>query len=222
MNQKSFFSKILPFLKKRYAPRGARISFSASGEDIVISNVLKKLGVNKPFYIDIGAHHPVFGNNTYLFYTMGGSGILVEPNTKLSVLAAKKRPRDRSLNVGVAAKDGEGEYYSFVRNTRNTFSRRQAESWEHESGERATEKKLPLVSLDTLISHYADQRAPDIVSIDAEGLDIEILDGFSWKVRPKIFCIENQHERIVPLMRQHGYELSAQIFQNAIFVDATL
>ena len=218
----SFFKKIIPFLKKRYAPRGARISFSASGEDIILSDLLKKIGVKKPFYIDIGAHDPIFGNNTYLLYRNRGQGIVVEPNEKLLYIIKQKRPRDITLLAGAAGKDGEAEYYSFTRSTRNTFSKDQANSWEKESGDKAEVKNLPLVSLDSLIMMHAEGKVPDVVSIDAEGLDMEILKGFSWTVRPKIFCIENEGEVIRPLMESKGYKLIAQVFQNSIFVDSNI
>lgn len=220
---KNFFEKIIPFIKARYAPRGARQYFSESGEDIVMNNILRKFGVKKVFYIDIGANDPIFGNNTCLFYRAGGQGVLIEPNPALCQKIENKRPRDVCVNAGVGRSDSEADFFSFPnRSTRSTFSKAQAEAWEKSSGHKAYIQKQKILSLDTIINEYCHGRVPDLVSIDAEGFDEEILLGFNWSKRPKIFCIENQNGNIVPLMQKQGYKLSAQIFQNAIFVDTTL
>ncbi len=215
-----FLSKALRFIKARYAPRGARQSFSQAGEDIVMSDILKKLGVGKDIsYVDIGAHHPVFGNNTYLFYKRGGRGVLVEPNTALCDLIEKKRPKDTCLNAGAGGKDGEADFFVFPQSTRSTFSKGQAQEWEKTSGQKFKIEKHKIFSLDTIIDKYCVGKIPDIVSIDAEGLDAEIISGFSFAKRPKVFCVENQDKNILAIMERNGYELKAQIFQNAIFVD---
>jgi len=49
---------IRKFLAKKF-----RISYSQLGEDILVSEILRKSsGVS---YVDIGANHPVFGSNTF-------------------------------------------------------------------------------------------------------------------------------------------------------------
>lgn len=193
-----------------------------------MSDTLRKSGITKPLYVDIGAHHPIFANNTYLLYRQGGRGILVEPNKELCYVIQNTRPRDVCLNAGVGGHDSEEEFFSFPRSTRSTFSKVQAEAWQRESEERPTIEKKPIYSLDTIINTHCD-RVPDVVSIDAEGLDIEILSGFSWTRRPKIFCIESavyddggiKHvdSELASLMKQHDYTLVAKVLCNDIFVD---
>lgn len=195
--------------------------YSESGEDIVIAKILKRLKISKPFYIDIGVHHPIFGNNTYLFYRQGGKGILVEPDQGFSHLSMKKRPRDIAVNAGSGRIDGEFEFSIFPRSTRSTFSKDQAIKWEKASGEKARVEKRPIYSLNTIISKYGEGNEPDIVSIDAEGMDKEILEGFSFSPRPKVFCIELS-DGIKEFMEAKGYDMEAKIFQNGIFVDAKL
>jgi len=218
----NFFEKIVPFIKARYAPRGARLSFSASGEDLIMKDVLHKLGIKKNiFYIDIGAHHPVFGNNTYLFYRQGDRGILVEPNAELCRLIKHLRPKDTCLNVGADKEDRKIDFFLFSQSTRSTFSKQQAEEWQKASGQHPIIEKREVLSLDTIIAR-AGGMVPDIVSIDAEGKDFDILSGFSWSKKPKLFCVENQNDDIAPLLERRGYKLVVQIFQNVIFVDASL
>lgn len=220
---KKFFDRAINFVKARYAPRGARLSFAGSGEDLIISDVLKKRGIKKVFYLDIGAYHPVFGSNTYLFYKNGGRGVLVEPNTGTRGKFEAKRPRDIFVNAGVGATNGEADFYSFKRDTRNTFSKEEALAWEKQSGEKAKVEKRPIFSLDTLIEKFCAEN-PHFISLDTEGLEIEILSAYSFKHRPLAFCLEAvassgiRKREIDVLLEGHGYELCGQTEVNAIFV----
>ncbi len=216
--QLGFFARASRFLKGRYAPRGARLTYSQAGEDMIMNDMLRTADIKKPCYIDIGAHHPIFGNNTYMFYRNGGRGVLVEPNTEMCASIRRSRPRDICLNAGAGAKAGEADFFAFPQSTRSTFSASQAAAWEKSSGQKYKKDKREIITLDAIIKDHFRSDAPDIVSIDAEGLDAEILSGFSWKTRPKIFCVEadGQAESI---LEAHGYVLKARIFQNAIFAD---
>ncbi len=221
---KNKFKKILKFFKNRYAPRGARFYYSQSGEDILILSAVKKLNIDKPSYIDIGAHHPIFGNNTYIFYKMGGKGIIVEPNSQICKIIKKKRNRDTCINAGVAKEDSTGEFYSFKRETRNTFSKEQAEKWKNESGQQYTKSSMKLLSLNTLIRVYLDNKAPDIISIDAEGYDFEILNGYDWHSKPLIICFESniEDQRIPKLLISKNYTEFAKNQSNQIFIHNSL
>ncbi len=219
--QKSFIQRVWPFIKARFAPRGARISFSQYGEDLIIEDILKKEGIKEITYIDIGTHHPYFGNNTYLFYKSGGRGVLVEPNSEMCDVIKNKRPKDICLNAGVGARDGEADFYEFTQSTRDTFSKIDAEEQEKRVGEKAKIKKREIISLNTIVDKYFEDKNISLVSIDAEGLDYEILSNFNFSKRPKVFCVEsnNEDKKVEDLMHGKGYECVAKIFQNAIFVD---
>lgn len=198
--------KIFSFIKNRYAPRGAYISFSQSGEDLIIKRIIKN-----PTYIDIGAHHPIFGNNTYLFY--GNGGILVEPNPKLAKIIKQKRPKDKCIVGGISDHDGEENFYSFERDTRSTFSKEQAEDWQKTSGQKPVVNKVPIFSLNTITKDFH----PDLISIDAEGLDFKILSAYNWIKKPKVICVE-KGENIQKLLESKGYKLFAQTEANVIFI----
>lgn len=230
--KKPFYKKIIPFIKARFAPRGSRITFSTCAEDLIMSDILGELNILKPSYIDIGAHHPIFGNNTYLFYKHKGRGVLVEPNPSLCDVIRRKRPDDICVNGGIGRVDGNETFFTFERSTRSTFSADQAKEWQKVSGQRPIKKIVQIFSLDSIIDKYFKHSCPDVVSIDAEGYDIEILSGFSFKKRPKIFCIESvffgrespkkNDELIFELMKNHGYVLELQTRNNSIFVDSEI
>jgi len=219
--KKSFIQRIWPFIKARYAPRGANISFAQYGEDLIIKNILKKEGIKNITYIDIGAHHPFFGNNTYLLYLNGARGVLVEPNSELCKLIKDKREGDVCLNMGAGKIDGELDFYSFTQATRSTFSKEQADKHQKQTHQIPKIEKKKIISLDSIIRAHFGERGVSLVSIDAEGLDVEIISGFTFEKRPYIFCVESSEgdTRVDTLMIESGYKKVAQIFQNAIFID---
>lgn len=219
-----FVRKTILFIRARFAPRGARISFSQYGEDLIIRDILKKLNVDDICYIDIGAHHPFFGNNTYLFYKSGGRGILVEPNAEICEVIKIKRPKDICINAGVGKEDGEADFYEFKQSTRNTFSKIDAEKQEKRTGDKAEIKTKKIISLNSIVNQYFKDKTVSLVSIDAEGLDFDILSRFDFSKRPKVFCIESneEDEKVENLMKENNYKCVAKIFQNLIFVDNNL
>ena len=212
--------KIIPFIKARYAPRGGRVTFTQYGEDLIIKDILQKKGLPLT-YVDIGAHHPYFGNNTYLLYRHGGRGVLVEPNSALCTVITDKRRKDVCLNAGVSKIDGEADFYEFKQSTRSTFSKEQADEHTQNTGQAPKVERKKILSLDSIVAEHFTDEAPSLVSIDAEGLDIDILSGYSFAMRPAIFCIEiaEGDSEVETLMKMKGYEMCARILQNAIFVD---
>jgi len=91
-------------------------SFAQYGEDAVIEKLLKKAGIKKIKYIDIGLPSPVFGSNTYAFYLGGSNGVCVEPNPDVTDILKQKRTRDIIVNKGIGAISDIGsklKYYRF-------------------------------------------------------------------------------------------------------------
>jgi FkbM family methyltransferase len=214
-------TKIFEFLKRRYAPRGAYQSFVHTGEDLVVEQALLSFGQKKISYIDIGCHHPIFGNITYLFYKKGGSGVVVEPNKNLCSEIKKKRNRDICIEGGIGKAGGQADFYAFKRDTRSTFSKNQAVEWKKNSGQDYETRSIPLFSLDSIAEKYFKEKSPDFISIDTEGYEEEILSGFSWNIRPKVFCIESagRKEALASLFKSKNYAIYAETPANTIFVD---
>lgn len=97
-------------------------SFSQSGEDLIVKFIIDNLGINKPTYIDIGAHHPYFISNTALFYKNGCRGINIEPDPPLFKVFLKYRKEDVNLNIGISDCNSESDFYIISASTLNTFS----------------------------------------------------------------------------------------------------
>lgn len=212
-------------------PDGRQLSYAQQGEDLIVRQALSALGLERPSYLDVGAFHPTIGSNTYLLYAAGGRGVLVEPNPFMAKMLEEVRPEDTVLNAGIGFNDEKEADYFLIRDRPqlNTFSREQVDRYIARSGPAALEKTLRMKLLrivEVIEEHF--EGAPDFVSIDVEGLDLEIMQTFDFaRHRPAVFCIESAQfgatgvvEGIVELMRGHDYLVRGGSMINTVFVDA--
>jgi FkbM family methyltransferase len=219
----------------RYAlrkfPSGANPSYSQCGEDVISAMIFDFVGIKSPTYLDIGAWMPIARNNTYLFYTRGGRGVLVEPNVALIPELRAKRARDTVLNAGVGiTADKAADFYCLSNSQWNSFDKEEVDRRLAEAkGSLKLEKvvKMPLVPINDIMRDHFQGQAPDFVSIDVEGLDLDILKTVDFeRYRPKIFCVEtviameySMDPEITDFLAGKGYEARATTFPNTIYVD---
>lgn len=215
----------------RHAAR-RKVSYAQCGEDLIIDYAARTLGLQEVSYLDIGAHHPIYLSNTYLFYLQGQRGVCIEPDASLLAPFRKHRPRDILLNVGIGPEAGRRSFFVMTTPTLNTFSRPEAEryaSYGTQKIERVEEVAIARIG-SVLAEHFP--QAPQLVSLDVEGLDFEILREFDFaRVRPALFCVETltyvedgserKLSEIIDFMLAHGYFVYADTYVNTIFVDRT-
>ena len=124
------------FLEKIYAKffdrayLAQKISYSQCGEDLIVDFLLTHmLKIEKPVYLDIGAHHPWSLNNTMLFYKRGCTGINIEPDPVLFADFPRFRSKDININkgVGFAGYPAIADFYIMSYKALNTFSKAEAE-----------------------------------------------------------------------------------------------
>jgi FkbM family methyltransferase len=207
----------------------SRRSYSQSGEDLIVRFIFDAIGIERPRFLDIGAHHPVYLNNTYLLYRQGCRGVNVEPDPKLFAHFPRIRRGDRNLNVGVGTSEGTLDFFVMSQRTLNTFSESEALRYAAEGSARIMDRMPVQVRPvnDIVAEHFVG--APEFVSIDVEGLDWTILQAFDLpRFRPKVFCIETvtfsakgQSEKLSVFdeyMDRHGYFKYADTYINSIYV----
>lgn len=176
---------------RQYFYKRFKTSFSKSGEDIQLWQLLKK---EKGTYIDIGGHHPKIGNNSYFFYLRGWRGLIVEPNPFFKNLYHQIRPKDHLFQGGVADFDGNMKYYIQQSNLLNTFSEQYL--IENNLLESTTEiRDVPVRKLSSLLEDVnLAGKEIDFMSIDVEGLEFEVASGNNWeKSRPKYLLFESSN-----------------------------
>lgn len=216
------------------APLPGKLSYAQQGEDIVLWQILRgALGIEHPTYLDIGAHHPVFNNNTFYFYEREARGVLVEPNPALHGVLEQVRPGDALVRAGIGVTaQTEAEFYVIGGSEDgqlNTFSREQAETLVKRSNGRysiAKVLKIPLLNINELMRKHWNG-PPNLLSIDTEGFDLPILRSLDFKrMRPDVICAETLEiggRRVLPeilqLLTQQGYEVRGGSFVNTIFID---
>jgi FkbM family methyltransferase len=207
-----------------------RKSWSQCGEDLILRYLFDLLHVVRPSYIDIGAHHPWHYNNTYLFYRQGARGVNVEPDPALCAGLHRGRKRDVNLNIGIGPHEAEMDFYLMSSPTLNTFSAVEARKYVEQHGMRIVDKRRITVQTfaQTVDTHMG--RTPDLVSLDVEGLELDILRSIDFsRFRPHVFCIETlsyaggdgsgvKNSEIHALMLQNGYRLYADTYINSIYV----
>lgn len=213
------FSRNNPIFKK---------SFSQCGEDIIIEHIFGKR-ISKPTYIDVGAHHPWYFNNTAKFYLKGSVGINIEPDPFLFKSILKVRKKDINLNIGLANKKGILDFYIMEARTLNTFSKKEALDYENTHGYKIQEiKKIEVNTLKYIIDNYFDGNPPDYISIDVEGMDFEIVKEIDYNNPPIVICVETitfsetgngkKNYELIEFIKNKGYINYADTYINTIFV----
>jgi FkbM family methyltransferase len=209
--------------------RGIEVSFSQSGEDILSLYALRRFGVNVPRYVDIGANHPTRFSNTYLMYLLGGRGINIEPDPEAAEVIRQARPQDITINAGVALDEGEKEFFIMSTNVANTFIRAEAEELQRRDGNLIKRVvRVPVCNIRQLLAERGF--VPDFLSLDVEGMDLEILESMDWdRCRPKVICVETvdyltqqKKPEILQFLKEQNYVLYADTFINSIFKDAKI
>lgn len=192
------------------------VTYAQHGEDLIVLNILSRIGIQKPSYLDIGANHPTNISNTALMYERGSRGINVEPDPDQFSEIERQRRGDVNLNVGVAPTAGSKRFYRTKEPGRNSFVRELAKP--HKI---TAEIEVPVV---TVMGIIADNGGvfPDFMSIDAEGMDLDILRSADFSaVFPKVVCVEvskTECSEVVACMKVGGFFPCFRAASNMIFL----
>ena len=192
---KKIIIRIVPESIKRdlqALPSGTRLCYSQEGEDMILERFLE--GKEKGFFVDIGAHHPIRFSNTYHFYKKGWRGINIDA-TPGSMNAFKKiRPEDTNIEIGITSKEEELTYYIFTEPALNTFSEERVKFLNEETPFKLKNTvKVKTKTLGQILEEYIPNgKEIDFITIDVEGLDLEILQTNNWeKYKPVFILIED-------------------------------
>lgn len=206
------------------AQKYSKHSWSQQGEDVLIDFYFKwELQKPNPSYLDIGANHPFYLNNTYLFYENGANGVTVEPNTILFDKLTKTRRNDIHLNCGIGRESGEFDFYSMQPNTLSTFSEEEANKMLISGYATLLEKKkIKIQNINTILDKYFLNNENYFISIDVEGLDHEILSEIDFKRhRPSLLCVElpiSVRKDFEKYLSGYNYEHYASNSTNVIYI----
>lgn len=196
---------------------------SQSGEDAVISKFFDDKKVTTGFFVDVGAADGLGNSNTNLLVTKGWKGILVEPNER-DFISLRERYKDNSnvtlINEAIYSHMGELPFY---------VEPGQCSTLSEEFKKRAIsihgmsyETKLVHCSpLSSLLDRLNAPAHIDFLSIDAEGVDMIVLDTMNWeKYRVSLVCVEHSmpKEDLRRYMESKGYQYYTETSGNTFFV----
>lgn len=159
------------------------------------------------FFMDIGAYHPTKYSNTYFFYKKGWRGINIDAKPGSMTKFNQKRPRDINLEMGVAIKSEQKEFYIFKESAFNTFSKLIAQNYQEQGQELLKKEIVTIDRLDNILNNYLPlEQKIDFMSIDVEGLDLEVLKSNNWqKYRPRYILIELHAEKMEEILKSDAY-----------------
>jgi len=214
-------------------PDAGKLSHAQCGEDLIMDHILTNLGITQPFFVDIGAHDPLFLNNTAYFHKQGARGVNIEPDPTLIKRFIDKRPEDTNLGIGVSDRPGSSElpFYVFNAPTLNTFSQEEARRIEQEDARYkvTTTLPIPVRNINDILDEHCSHRRIDILSMDVEGLDEALIRAIDFdRHKPLIICLETisysatghgvKNEDLIAFIKDKGYLLYADTNINSIFV----
>jgi len=194
------------------------------GEDRILWQVFRQR--SHGYFIEVGAYDGVTLSNTYFLEQMGWHGLLVEPIYPLCQRAAAARPRSHVVHAACSKKGSGGTERFTVTQNVPVLSFLHADQ-DHvdrciREGAVLIEIEVPVTTLDAVL--LQERRSPDpfggpwapnagwridLVSIDTEGCELEVLDGFSLeRFKPRVMVVENDRaagSAIEPYLKEHGY-----------------
>ncbi|GAK99343.1 hypothetical protein JCM19314_3388 [Nonlabens ulvanivorans] len=204
--------------------------FSQEGEDLILHRFLEKK--ENGFYVDIGAHNPKRFSNTALFYEKGWNGINVDPLPGVMKKFNEQRPNDINLEVGVSLEAQELNYFMFNEPALNTFSKEEAQKKDGLSIYKIIEERViktyPLRYI--LDKHVEFGTQIDFMTIDVEGLDLDVLKSNNWELyRPSLLLVEDLKKQSIEelindsdmykFLKEQDYSFVAKTFNTLFFKD---
>ncbi len=205
-----------------------RRSYAQDGEDVVFLSFYEGVKRYKGFYVDVGAHHPVRFSNTLALYRRGWRGINIDPTPGSMRPFRWLRPRDINLEIAIGEHSGTATFYCFNEPALNSFDPATVEV--HLKNPRYYLRRtieVPVEPLASILNRYLPpQQTIDLLSIDVEGMDLQVLQSNDWQrhtprfvlVEEVDFLIERHEESaIYNFLKAQGYRLVAVMKRSLLF-----
>lgn len=200
-----------------------RGTYSQHGEDLWLDNHFA--GRRNGYYVDIGASHPIRLSNTWKLYSeRDWHGVTVEPIPAQADAHRRWRPRDTLVPVCIGTEPGTRTFYELSPSVLSTLDKAAANA-------AVTEKRaapwrtynIEVITLKQLFAFIGTSIKVDLLSVDMEGLDADVLTGFSFtEYRPRVIIAEandreTREKLLTHLHDRWGYWMSAELGCNLIF-----
>lgn len=203
------------------------LSFSQEGEDLILNRIFSHQ--KKGFYVDVGAHHPQRFSNTYLFYLKGWRGINIDAMPGSMMSFEHLRPEDTNIEAAISDSSEELIYFMFDEPALNGFSEEISKNRDQLTHYKIIDKKaIKTQKLSNILKNFLPSGTEiDFLSIDVEGLDMQVLFSNDWSLyQPKIILIEELSTSLRSIsketttsrfLKEKGYEIFAKTYNTSIY-----
>lgn len=176
---------------------------------------IKQMGFTPKHIIDVGANHGTWTRET-LKYFPDAFYTLIEPQKWLQssfqdILDSNSKVSFNAVGAGSQT----GSFMFTIVHRDDSCSFRYTEEEAKAAGYKQIE--IPIITLNEVVAKNTNISFPDLVKIDAEGLDIDVLEGASdlmgktevFLVEAALFCKEfdNNLLKMIDYMDKKGYTL---------------
>ena len=186
--------------------------YSQFGEDILLKEIF--FSKDNGICVEVGAFNGITHSNTYYFEKIGWTCILIEPIKSLYKQLILNRNSTITYNVAVSNKIGESTFYLADGPTK-ALSSLDIDKLPLElirsNGGKIKEIKVKTTTLNQILEENKISKI-DFITIDTEGHEYEVLEGFNLnKYSPKVLIIEDNsliiNKKIDKYMSNNGYSL---------------
>ena len=200
--------------------------YSQAGETKIILELLRDRINGKGYFVEIGANDGVTVSGSFGLVRNGWSGLSVEANPVVFERLQQnlqKYPKVKTVGVAVAPKKGTVRLYLGKDDPQGLLSTLSTEGspWfdEHRSDQYLEVKGIPLTEL---LEEQDVPPNPDLMIVDAEGMDYEILQSLNFdKYCPTLIVTEDyqpKNDLKFRLLEQAGYHFSRQVGCNTFWM----
>jgi FkbM family methyltransferase len=167
--------------------------------------ILQYFGNRKGFFLDIGANDGQTLSNTYALQLQEWKGVLIEPSEE-AFNRIKVRYGVQKFNVAIGTEDGHCTFHEMGNHLNagdvsllSTIKKTELKRW---PGVEFKERMTEVWTYKTLLKH-SPLKFFDFISIDAEGVDYEILEQIDLKYTDMV-CIEhNSNADLFQLIKEY-------------------
>ncbi len=176
-------------------------SFSQYGEDCLVWKFFGQSG--NGFFVEVGAHDGEINSQSLFLERKGWHGILVEPQSACCAMIRVRRPTAMVFQAACGAPGQRGKAALFLNHQGSgLFSRSRPAQNECE--------EVQVMTLDEILEEGSVSQI-DFLSIDVEGLELDVLRGFNiQKYRPRLLIIEDNLPNRLKVhwhLKRNGYQL---------------
>ena len=212
----------------RYAIRRVLFNdYSQSGETRVLRRLFDE--ATPKILVNVGANDGISVSNSYEFIKEGWRGLLIEPNSTVFAKLEKNIascPHAKPLKLACSNSTGESPLYFACNDHKGMLSSLDNKGFWLKPG---ASGQSEMVTVKTLTEVLTEENIPSdfaLLLIDAEGMDLEILQGLDFKrFAPRVIVTESvlsdeeaqKNSRKAELLLSHSYVFVTSCGRNTIW-----